>query len=195
MKVLLVSDIEKLGWLGDVVEVSNGYARNYLLPQGLAAVVTEANVKSLAEEKTRRAEERKQTMQRLEETAATVDGAEVVIAARANEQGRLFGAIAPGQITANLREQTLLPDAPSEAYRHEHHGPKAPASVFEDGQLKVADEVVQLPEPIKQVGTSQVVLKFADDLTAIINVVVVAQQAEGIEPSDEESEAKADAEH
>ena len=59
MKVLLVFDVKELGWLGDVIEVNSGYARNYLLPQGLAKVPTEANIKSLAGEKAKRAETRK----------------------------------------------------------------------------------------------------------------------------------------
>ena len=58
MKVLLVTDIEKLGWLGDVVEVNDGFARNYLLPSRRAIIPSEANLKSIAEEKTKRAEER-----------------------------------------------------------------------------------------------------------------------------------------
>ena len=56
MKVLLCEDIKKLGWLGDVVEVAEGYARNYLLPQGLAKVATEGNIRSIAEEKAKRAD-------------------------------------------------------------------------------------------------------------------------------------------
>ena len=51
MKVLLCEDVNRLGWLGDIVEVNEGYARNYLLPQGLATVATEGNVRSLAKEK------------------------------------------------------------------------------------------------------------------------------------------------
>jgi len=146
MKVLLVADVEKLGWLGDVVQVSTGHARNYLLPQGLAVVPTKENLRSLAEEKKKRAGQRIQARTKLEETAAAVEAAEAVIAAKANEQGHLFGSVGGRQIAENLREQGF----------------------------EVADEVVQLPEHIKQVGTSQVRLKFADDLTATITVVVVA---------------------
>jgi large subunit ribosomal protein L9 len=156
MKVLLVADVEKtsgsaaaqIGWFGDIVEVSSGFARNYLLPQGLAVIPTEAAIKSLAEEKTRRAGARKLHRQRLEETAAAVDGAEAVIAAKANEAGGLFGSVGGREIAANLREQGF----------------------------EVADELVQLPEHIKQVGTTTVKLKFAQDLTASVNVVVVPQQ-------------------
>ncbi len=147
MKVLLCQDVKALGWLGDVVEVSAGYARNYLLPQGLAKPAIEANLRAIAKEKARRAEQRITQRKRLEEAAAAVEGAEAVLAARANEQGVLFGSVSAGEIAGNLREQGF----------------------------EVANEVVQLPEHIKNVGTHSVTLKFADDLTAQVNIVVVAE--------------------
>ncbi len=154
MKVLLCEDVKKLGWLGDIVETSEGYARNYLLPQGLAKIATAQNVKAIAKEKEKRSEQRVRERSRLEEIAKSVQGAEAVIAAKANEQGILFGSITDKQIAANLRSQNL----------------------------EVADEVVQLPEHIKQVGTHQVTLKFADDLTATVNVVIVPEQTTTAEP-------------
>ncbi len=156
MRVLLCEDIKKLGWFGDVVEVSVGYARNYLLPQGLAVVPTEANLKALAEQASSRAGARASERARLQELAAAVEGAEAVVAARANEAGVLFGSVKPSDIAGNLREQGF----------------------------EVADEVVQLPEHIKQVGTHSVKLAFAGDLTATVNVVVVARQEETNEPTD-----------
>lgn len=147
MRVLLCEDVKKLGWLGDIVEVSEGYARNYLLPQGLAKAATEANTRALAEEKARRSKQRIRDQKRLEAAAAAVEGAEAVLAAKANEQGVLFGSVGAGDIAGNLREQGF----------------------------EVADEVVQLEENIKQVGTSQVTLKFGDDLTTTVSVVVVAE--------------------
>jgi len=148
MKILLCEDIQKLGWLGDVVEVNIGYARNYLLPQGLAKVATEASIRAIAEEKAKRAEQRIHDGKRLEDASKAVEGAEAVVAAKANEQGHLFGSVTERQIAANLREQGF----------------------------EVADEVVQLPEHIKQVGTHAVTLKFADNVTVIVNVVVVPEQ-------------------
>jgi len=147
MKVLLVADVEKVGWLGDAVEVSEGYARNYLLPCGLAVEVTEANLRAIAEEKKGRAEQRMAEKALLEEVAKRVDGAEAVIAAKANEQGHLFGSVMARDIAANLREQGF----------------------------EVADEVVQLAEHIKRVGSLQVELRFAEDLTATVSIVVVAE--------------------
>ena len=109
---------------------------------------TDANVRAVAKEKAKRAEQRQQESERLKLSAAAVDGAEAVIAARANEQGHLFGSVAAGEIAANLRAQGF----------------------------DIADNQVQLAEHIKQVGTFQVELKFAAEVTATVNVVVVPQQ-------------------
>ena len=159
MKVLLCDDIQKLGWLGDIVEVNEGYARNYLLPQGLAKVATEGNIRALAKEKAKRSEQRLRERRRIEKAVEAVNGAEAVLAARANEQGVLFGSITEALIAANLRTQGF----------------------------EVADEIVKLPEHIKQVGTHNVTLRFADDLTATVRVVVVAEQAEE-QPGEEKQE-------
>jgi large subunit ribosomal protein L9 len=158
MKVLLCQDVKELGWLGDVVEVSAGYARNYLLAQGLAMVPTEANLRALAEEKARRAEKRISERECLEKASAAVDGAEAVIASRANEQGHLFGSVTASEVAQNLREQGF----------------------------EVADSIVQLPEHIKEVGSYAAKLKFAEDLIVSINIVVVAEQDEANEPADQD---------
>ncbi len=157
MKVLLCEDVEELGWFGDVVEVKDGYARNYLLPQGVATVPTEANVKSLAEEKTKRAEFRKLAFAKLEQVASAVEGAEAVVAAKANEQGHLFGSVSKRDIATNLREQGF----------------------------EVSDNMVHLDGHIKEVGTHEVTLKLSAELTAKVSVVVVSQD-EKVESVDED---------
>ena len=158
MKVLLKEDIQKLGWFGDVVEVNNGYARNYLLPQGLATMVSEDNIRALAEEKAKRAEQRIKEKKRIEEAAKVVDGAEAVIAVKANEQGHLFGSVTEHMIADNLRAQGFT----------------------------VADAVVKLSEHIKEVGTHSVKLRFAENIFANVNVVVVAEKQENSEQDNEE---------
>ncbi|MCJ7777285.1 MAG: 50S ribosomal protein L9 [Sedimentisphaerales bacterium] len=147
MKVLLCEDVKKLGWYGDVVEVNEGYARNYLLPQGLAKVATENNIKAIAKEKAKRAEHRIVQRNRLVEAAKKVEGAEVVLAAKANEQGVLFGSITSEQVAANLRQQGF----------------------------EVADDIVELPHHIKQVGAHSVTLVFEHDLTATVKVTIVPE--------------------
>ncbi|MHC5059492.1 MAG: 50S ribosomal protein L9 [Planctomycetota bacterium] len=159
MKVLLCQDVENLGFLGDVVDVKDGYARNYLLPQQIAVAPSEANIKSLADAKASRAEERKLAREQLDCVAEAVEGAEAVLAARANESGHLFGSVTPRDIAGNLRDQGF----------------------------GVADEMVQLSEHIKEVGTHEVTLKITPDLTAKISVIVVSQD-EAIESVSEETE-------
>ena len=105
MKVLLCEDVETLGYYGDVVNVRVGYARNFLLPQRLATIPTDAKIKAMAEEKGKRAEHRKVVIENFTKAAAAVNGAEVVLASKANEQGHLFGSISEKEIAANLRQQ------------------------------------------------------------------------------------------
>ena len=150
MKVLLTNDVNKLGWLGDVVDVADGYARNYLFPQGLAKAATDSNVKAIAKAKGQRAEERRLERQQFEKAAQAVAGAEAVIAAAANEQGHLFGSVFKHEIAENLRAQGF----------------------------EVPDACVVLDEHIKQVGTYKVALRFADTLLASVSVVVVPEGAD-----------------
>jgi large subunit ribosomal protein L9 len=147
MKVLLVSDVRKLGYLGDVVEVADGYARNYLLPQGLAKAATDNNIKSIAKAKAARAEQRNIERRQLEKICQAVNGAEAVIAAAVNEVGHLFGSIHKQDVAKNLRDQGF----------------------------EVPDDVVELHEHIKEVGTYKVKLEFADDLAASVSLVVVPE--------------------
>jgi large subunit ribosomal protein L9 len=168
MRILLCEDIRGLGWLGDVVEVNAGYARNYLLPQGLGKPATDTNLRSIAKDKAKRAEERKLEAEKLKVVAEAVEGAEAVVAAKANEQGVLFGSVGPAEIAQNLREQGF----------------------------EIADEFVDLHHHIKNVGTAQVKLTFAEDLTAMVSVVVVPEggDVEAIKAAEKEAAEKAAAE-
>lgn len=150
MKVLLMEDIKKLGWLGDVVEVSDGYARNYLLPEGLAKMPTADNIKAIAAQKEARTQQRKQKREKLEQLAEAVAGAEAVIAAKANEQGHLFGSVGKKQIAGNLCEQGF----------------------------DIVEEFVDLQENIKQVGTTAVSLRFDPDLAVEVKVTIVPEPQE-----------------
>jgi large subunit ribosomal protein L9 len=168
MRILLCEDIRGLGWLGDVVDVNDGYARNYLLPQGLGKPATNANLRAIAKDKVARAEERKLEAEQLQKVAEAVEGAEAVVAAKANEQGILFGSVGPSQIAKNLRDQGF----------------------------EVAEEDVVMDEHIKNVGTAEVKLKFANDLTATVSVVVVPEgvDVETIKAAEREAAEKAAAE-
>ncbi|OQA01753.1 MAG: 50S ribosomal protein L9 [Planctomycetes bacterium ADurb.Bin412] len=105
MKLLLHKDVAKLGHLGDVVEVKAGYARNYLIPQGLAVEPTASNIKAIEKERVRQAEIRRLARQEILKLADRVNGTEIAIRALANEQGHLFGSVVEADIAKALQEK------------------------------------------------------------------------------------------
>ena len=105
MKLLLRKDIPKLGFVGDVVEVSAGYARNYLLPHHIGLPPTPGNLKKIEADKLAAAEGRAKARAELEATAKRLDGVEVTISAAVNPEGRLYGSIGPREVAAALREE------------------------------------------------------------------------------------------
>ncbi len=162
MKVLLHSDIDRLGYFGDVVEVADGYARNYLLPQGLAILPSEANLRAIQKEKAAQAEQRRLALEKLKKVADEVSGTEVVIQALANEQGHLFGSVSESDIAGRLQEKGF----------------------------EVQTKHVRMPEHFRVVGEYEVKLHFGKDVDALVQVKVVRptdaeddRQSESIESS------------
>jgi large subunit ribosomal protein L9 len=156
MKLLLTKDIAELGIVGDVVEVSAGYARNYLLPQHLAIEPTEANFRALAEER-RKAEERRRTLREAKlALAEQLKEVEVTIAAAANPDGVLYGSVGPREISAALKE---------EGYN------------IEPGE-------VNLHTPIRRLDNVQVEIRLGDEINSEVKVWVV--RSRGSEAFEEE---------
>jgi large subunit ribosomal protein L9 len=150
--LLLKADVPSLGRIGDLVKVKDGYARNYLLPMGLAIEPTPANIKRVEEEKKIIEARRAQELAEKKAMAERLNGVEVTILSKANEQGILFGSIGPKEIADSLK---------AEGYN-------------------IEPKYVTLAENLKQVGTSDVVLTVAPEVTATIKVTV-AQIKDGSE--------------
>jgi large subunit ribosomal protein L9 len=107
MELILLEKVQKLGDLGDKVNVKPGYGRNYLVPAGKAIPATKAN---LAEFEARREELEKAAMAKLstaEERVAALDGFEIVLVANASEEGKLYGSIGPREISDAVTERGL----------------------------------------------------------------------------------------
>ncbi|MFN4242534.1 MAG: 50S ribosomal protein L9 [Tepidisphaerales bacterium] len=161
-KLLLNESIKNLGRVGDVVEVSSGYARNYLIPQGLAVEPTKANLKKI--------EARRQEVLRLEaekraEQAKIIEklaGFEITLERRTNEQGHLFGSVSATDIAKALQAQGFAVEA----------------------------EDVYLPGKLDHIEKYTVSIRFADDLAADIKVYV-APDAESKELIEEARKAQA----
>jgi large subunit ribosomal protein L9 len=102
VKVLLVEDVYKLGYVGDVVNVRPGYARNYLLPQRLAVIPTRQNLKRIEEAKIKASELRRIRLAKRNELADKIRGMKIVIEAKVNESGRLFGSVGKRDILQSI---------------------------------------------------------------------------------------------
>ena len=147
MQVLLRKDVDRLGRIGDVVNVKPGYGRNYLLSRGLAVPVTPANMRRVEIEKKKAGEERKLQEQELGVLAERLKEVSITIAAKANEEGHLFGSVTAAQIAQMLQS--------------EGH--------------KIEEKMVQLTEPIKELGVVEIPIQLKPDLVSSCKVWVVAE--------------------
>src|SRR6185503_2718687 len=144
VKLLLKESIKNVGRVGDIVEVSPGYARNYLLPRDLAVHPTPNNVKKIEE---RRKEIERQERERREQQAAMIkqlEGVEVTLERRANEQGHLFGSVSATDIAKALQAQGF----------------------------NIQPDDVNLPGKLDRIEKYTVTIRFADDLKGDVKVWV-----------------------
>ncbi|MEY8523837.1 50S ribosomal protein L9 [bacterium 1XD8-76] len=145
MKIILKEDVKKLGKKGETIEVSDGYARNYILPQKLGV---EANSKNLNDLKLQKRNEEKLARQRLDEAkelAEKIGEQAVVVRMKAGEGGKVFGSVSSKEIAAALKEQN---------------------------QLEIDKKKIQLQEAIKSFGTHEVGIKLHPQVTATLRVKV-----------------------
>ena len=146
MKVILQQDVKGQGKKGQMVEVSDGYARNYLLPRKLAVTATAENVNTMKQqEKARKAQQAAEKAQ-AEATAKKLEGILVKVSARAGEGGRLFGAVTAKEVPEALAAQ------------HSIDIPKAR---------------LVLDEPIKACGSYSLKAKLGYEISGTLNVLVV----------------------
>ncbi|MEA3437857.1 MAG: 50S ribosomal protein L9 [Thermodesulfobacteriota bacterium] len=105
MEVILKKDIPGLGYKNDLITVKNGYARNYLIPKGLAILATEASKKVLAEVKKQKAHKEEKILKEAEELAKGLEALKIKIAAKAGTSGKIFGSVNEIQIANAIKEQ------------------------------------------------------------------------------------------
>ena len=150
MELLLKQNVEHLGRTGDLVDVKPGYARNYLLPHGMAVMVTMRNVAVVERARAAALAAEEARMAGLKELGSKLGDVSVTIEGKANEDGHLFGSVSAAQIAASLREK----DVP------------------------VEDKQVRLENPIKEIGVYDVVVHLHADVESTIKVWVVQQKPE-----------------
>jgi large subunit ribosomal protein L9 len=149
VKLLLAQDVKDLGKAGDIVNVKEGYARNYLLPKGLGIQPTDGNIKRVEDTRKQREADEKARQQRLREAAKVLEGTSVTIKAQANEQGHLFGSVTEKDIAGALQ-----------ALGH-----------------KIDESQILLAEPIRQLDRFRVPVRLAEGVEAAIDLWVVPEEA------------------
>ena len=168
IKLILKTDVKHLGYVGDVVEVKEGYARNCLLPQNLALIPTDSNVKAVAAARAKAADQRRLREEERKAAAERLAGTEITIRAAANTEGVLYGSVGPREVAAALRQ--------------EGHS--------------IETEQVDLHDPIRQLDNVVVPVRFAEDITVEVKVWVVREagsdQIDGDENQPQDSETHDD---
>ncbi len=147
MKIILTQEVTGLGGSGDVVEVKDGYARNYLVPRGLAVRWTRGGEKTVESLRKSRAAKAVATHEHAAEIKAKLEGAPVDLAVRAGAAGRLFGAVTPAEVAAAI----------------------AAAS----GE-SVDKRTIAIDHPIKSLGEHTVSVRLHDDVSAVVALNVVS---------------------
>ncbi len=147
MKVILTEDVTPLGAMGAVVDVAQGYARNYLIPKGKAMVATPGNLARVEQAKAKYAQLKAKEREAALGEVSRLEGISVTIAQRVGEEDRLYGSVTTAMIAEAMEGQGLTVDR----------------------------KKLEMAEPIKKLGTYEVFVRLAPDVKAKITVEVVAE--------------------
>ncbi len=146
MKVILIKPVETLGDKGDVVEVSDGYARNYLVPKKFAVKASAGALKQAESMRVSRIETARKSLEDAQALGDSLAGTRVVVAARAGDAGNLFGSIGAADIAAAIIKFT---------------------------GIEIDKKIIQIDEPIKEIGLHEVALKPHTDVEVSVTLDVI----------------------
>jgi large subunit ribosomal protein L9 len=146
VQVILKQDVDKIGRRGDIVDVSRGYVRNFLVPRNLAEVATPAKMEEAQREMAETAERDRRMAERAGEIAETLNKSVITIEARTGEDERIFGSITPANIAQAIERAR---------------------------GLRIDRRRIRLEEPIRSLGTHQIPVQVHGDVEASVKVIVV----------------------
>jgi large subunit ribosomal protein L9 len=167
MKVLLIQDVDDLGFAGEVKNVATGYGRNFLIANGLAVLATPSALKEAELHRRRAAERRQRLADEVAALAATIGQTTLVFQAKAGEKGRLYGSVTTADIADKLAEAV--------------------------GQ-EIDRRKINLDSPIKQLGTHKVGVRLSTDVMAEFDVAVESLEAAEEEAAETEAAVPAEEE-
>jgi large subunit ribosomal protein L9 len=146
VQVILKQDVEKIGQRGDIVDVSRGYVRNFLVPRGLAEIATPSRLEEARREMAEAEEREQRIAEQASEVAETLNKSVITIEARTGEDERLFGSVTAVNIVSAIERAR---------------------------SIRLDRRRVKLEEPIKSLGTHQVPIQVHGDIEASVKVIVV----------------------
>jgi large subunit ribosomal protein L9 len=147
MKVILKEDIKHVGKMGQIVDVADGYARNYLIPKGLVTEASTKNIKFLEHEKRIIQEKSKKIRNSAQDLAHRISSLTISIKAKAGEEGKLFGSITTMDVAEALQKEGV----------------------------EIDKKKISLEEPIKRLGSYTVNIKLHHDVSAPLNIQIVEE--------------------
>jgi len=147
MRVILRTEVPGLGKLGDVKQVADGYARNYLIPRGMAYKATSGNMKALEVDRRRETQRFAKELEEARTLAGSIAGASITISVQAGEEDKLFGSVTSADIADALAAEGV----------------------------KVDRRKIELPEPIRELGVFSVPVRLHRDVDCEVRVWVVRQ--------------------
>ncbi|MEB3103214.1 50S ribosomal protein L9 [Ferviditalea candida] len=147
MKVIFLKDVKGQGKKGEVKNVSEGYANNFLIPRGLASPASDSNVKQLEQQKKAELKKHELEKQQFQELAGKLGNTTIQLKAKSGEGGRLFGSITSKQIADELEKL----------------------------KLKIDKRKIQLDEPIRALGTTVVSIRLHPEVKAELKVQIVEE--------------------
>ncbi|CAN5690414.1 50S ribosomal protein L9 [soil metagenome] len=152
MKIILAKDVETLGHKGDVVTVSDGYARNYLVPKGMALVASRGALKQAEQMRRAREEALRKAKDEAVAQVALLGSSPVYISARAGEDGKLFGSVTKNDIARAVQDQL---------------------------EQDVDARQVRMDESLRRLGTFSIEVHLHEEVNALVSVEVIAHEDEG----------------
>lgn len=148
MRIILLQDIDKLGKKYEIKDVSDGYARNFLIPRGLAKPATEQAIKWAELQKEIMANRAEEELKQVQDLASQIDGLEITIPVKVGEEGQLFESVGEQRIVDKLKE----------------------------AGFEIKKSQIMLAEPIKELGEFPVKIKFEHNLEVEIKVIIVEEK-------------------
>jgi len=147
MKIILKEDIKKLGKMGQIVDVADGYARNYLVPKGLAVEANTKNIRSMGHAKKIIQEKSKKLKDSAQDLASRISSITLTLKAKAGEEEKLFGSVT----TMDIAEALL------------------------NEGIEIDKKKISLEEPIKRLGSYSVQIKIHPDVSVPLNIQVIQE--------------------